>query len=234
MILKRESEAARTRAQRRASRTRDQLLNSALKMFADKGMEATTIEDITELADVGKGTFYRHFTSKREVVAALTEKIFDDLMAEIRTPKREPENLKESLSHLMTVHSTFFSDKAGEFFLLFQSRIMSRLQRAPAAELEKPLAAYLQEIDKCLAPHLPPDPRIPSRTRRLACALMGFIWTLPSLVMLEMTRERVEASMATLKQTFVEGALDLLKRGSAVAPAAAGDPDKPAATKGGC
>jgi len=49
------------RTQRRASKTRNRLLKAALSVFAEVGTDATTIEMITQRADLGKGTFYRHF-----------------------------------------------------------------------------------------------------------------------------------------------------------------------------
>jgi AcrR family transcriptional regulator len=47
-----------TRRERRASATRQRLLDAARAVFAEKGLDLTSIGDITERADVGKGTFY--------------------------------------------------------------------------------------------------------------------------------------------------------------------------------
>jgi AcrR family transcriptional regulator len=50
---------------------RQQLLDAAAALFAEKGYENTSIEDITERADFSKGTFYYHFESKDELVVEL-------------------------------------------------------------------------------------------------------------------------------------------------------------------
>jgi len=52
------------RQSRRVKATRLKLLNAARDMFAEKGFDSTTIDDITERADVGKGTFYYHWSKE--------------------------------------------------------------------------------------------------------------------------------------------------------------------------
>jgi AcrR family transcriptional regulator len=59
------------RNQRRRQRTRETILVAAEVVFRRKGIDATTVNDITEQADVAYGSFYNHFKSINEVVAAL-------------------------------------------------------------------------------------------------------------------------------------------------------------------
>lgn len=54
-----------------AEERRDDLLNAAEHLFVRQGVAPTTIEQITSGAGVAKGSFYLHFTSKEDVVAAL-------------------------------------------------------------------------------------------------------------------------------------------------------------------
>jgi AcrR family transcriptional regulator len=58
------------RRARRQTETRERLIRSALRLFAERGFTATTVEEITNLADVGKGTFFNYFPSKEHVFAA--------------------------------------------------------------------------------------------------------------------------------------------------------------------
>jgi AcrR family transcriptional regulator len=51
--------------------TRQQMFNAAAALFSEKGYESTSIEDVTEKADVSKGTFYYHFESKEALVVEL-------------------------------------------------------------------------------------------------------------------------------------------------------------------
>ncbi|MYV89340.1 TetR family transcriptional regulator, partial [Streptomyces sp. SID1034] len=46
---------------------RGRIFSAALSLFAEKGFEQTTIDDITERADVARGTFFNHFQHKEEL-----------------------------------------------------------------------------------------------------------------------------------------------------------------------
>ena len=61
------------RRQRRAAETRVRLFRCALQLFAERGFPNVTVEDITETADVGKGTFFNYFASKDHVLGVMAE-----------------------------------------------------------------------------------------------------------------------------------------------------------------
>ncbi len=61
------------RRQRRAAETRVRLFRSALELIAEHGLANVTVEDITEAADVGKGTFFNYFASKDHVLGVMAE-----------------------------------------------------------------------------------------------------------------------------------------------------------------
>jgi Transcriptional regulator len=58
------------RRERRRAETRERIFRAALRLFAERGFAAVTVEDITEAADVGKGTFFNYFPSKEHIFAA--------------------------------------------------------------------------------------------------------------------------------------------------------------------
>lgn len=62
------------RQARRRKQTRASLVRAAALLFARQGVDNTRINEITDAADVGFGSFYNHFKSKEEIVeAVLTE-----------------------------------------------------------------------------------------------------------------------------------------------------------------
>lgn len=56
------------RRERHRLQTRDRLYRAALDLFAQRGFLETTVEDITEAADVGKGTFFNYFRTKEHIL----------------------------------------------------------------------------------------------------------------------------------------------------------------------
>ncbi|QCP51636.1 TetR/AcrR family transcriptional regulator [Trinickia violacea] len=67
-----------SRRLRRKRETRVRLLDAAFVLVAKKGMDSVTINEITDAADVGSGSFYNHFDSKEGLFTALIEWLFEE------------------------------------------------------------------------------------------------------------------------------------------------------------
>src|SRR5712672_2440590 len=88
------------RRQRRSSEIRERLFRAALDLFANKGFLETTVEDITEAADVGKGTFFNYFPSKDHILIAFGEMQLAKLEASIEEARRSSVPMTEFLRSL--------------------------------------------------------------------------------------------------------------------------------------
>jgi len=88
------------RRQRRSAEIRERLFRSALQLFAQKGFVETTVEDITEEADVGKGTFFNYFPSKDHILLAFGEMQLAKLESAIEAARRSNEPMPEFLCGL--------------------------------------------------------------------------------------------------------------------------------------
>lgn len=55
------------------NKTKRKIFEASMKLFAEKGYDATSIEEITATVGVAKGTLYYHFTSKEEIFNFLVE-----------------------------------------------------------------------------------------------------------------------------------------------------------------
>ena len=62
-----------TRRERKKEETRRRIFETAIALFREKGFEQTTVDEITEKADVGRGTFFNYFPRKESVLAYLSE-----------------------------------------------------------------------------------------------------------------------------------------------------------------
>lgn len=74
-------------------KTRSALLHAARELVYERGHERIAIQDITERADVGLGTFYNYFESKQCIFEAVLEEIRDGFRRELdrmRQPLKDP------------------------------------------------------------------------------------------------------------------------------------------------
>jgi len=65
----------RTRRERKKEETRQKLLDVSFSLFVDQGYDNTTVDQITERADIGKGTFYNYFPSKEAILHEFMENL---------------------------------------------------------------------------------------------------------------------------------------------------------------
>ncbi|HIJ67643.1 MAG TPA: TetR/AcrR family transcriptional regulator [Planctomycetes bacterium] len=188
--------------QKRAKRTRKRLKKAALDVFSEKAIDAVTVEEITEKADLGKGTLYQHFNDKEDIVVTLVDEAVDHLIEQLRSYDGSVEKLEDMLEHLLLAHYRFSVDCREEFLLLFQGKLLVRLQSETLDELNEPYLRYLKEIEELVSPYL--SPKIdPLKVRRLACACAGFAFGFFSFVMTEMNKNEIESNIKPLRRAFV-------------------------------
>jgi len=89
------------RRERRSAELRELLSRSALALFASKGYAETTVEDITEAADVGKGTFFNYFPSKEHILMAFGEMQLAKLESVINEAQKSDRPMPEVLRTLV-------------------------------------------------------------------------------------------------------------------------------------
>jgi AcrR family transcriptional regulator len=65
--------------QARSRRTREAVLQAALRSFEARGYEAATVDEIARLAEIAVGGFYLHFRSKRQALLVLMDRLIGEL-----------------------------------------------------------------------------------------------------------------------------------------------------------
>lgn len=134
------------RRERRTAETRERLFRAALDLFAKKGFPETTVEDITEAADVGKGTFFNYFPSKDHILLAFGEMQLAKLeaaVAEVRTSGASMPEFLRSLGVRMTQEPV---RHPGIIRTLLQAYLSSTPVRTEMIELQKRVHALHSEI----------------------------------------------------------------------------------------
>src|SRR4051812_19502886 len=71
------SEKPGTRLDRRKARTREALIDAAVTLIAEGRGERASIQEITDTADVGFGSFYNHFESKEQLFSTASERLLE-------------------------------------------------------------------------------------------------------------------------------------------------------------
>ncbi|MGA2520870.1 MAG: TetR/AcrR family transcriptional regulator [Acidimicrobiales bacterium] len=149
-----------------ADRRRQQLLDVALTLFAQRGFNPTTMDDIAEAAGVTKPLLYQHFLSKRALYLELVDTVADTMLEAIGKaaaaavgPRQQVEGGFAAYFHLVVTH-------ADAFRLLFGSDVPNdpELSRA-VRNVENSIA---EAIDVLIDAGLDEDHR-----RLLAYAVVG-------------------------------------------------------------
>ncbi len=79
------------------SKTRDKFIEVARQLFARKGVENTTMNDIASASDKGRRTIYTYFKSKRDIFNAVIERETDQLLGNLRLIIAKPVSPEEKL-----------------------------------------------------------------------------------------------------------------------------------------
>ena len=123
-----------SRRERRRAETRERIFRSALQLFAARGFLETTVEDITEAADVGKGTFFNYFPTKEHVVAHYGEERLHELERSLERVRAGRESVLAILKDL----ATDLAGQSSESPDLIRSVFAANLSCAPVrSELQK-------------------------------------------------------------------------------------------------
>ncbi|MBR2576503.1 MAG: TetR/AcrR family transcriptional regulator [Firmicutes bacterium] len=130
---------------------RRKILDAALELIREKGLEDTRIIDIANKAGIGKGTVYDYFTSKEEVIAATVEDVVDRDFRNIFGEVDRAPDFETKLRLYIRAHLDIM-EAYGAFILLFVEKMLRAgteySDEIPAAlnELRDEHIRKLQEI----------------------------------------------------------------------------------------
>src|ERR1041384_6946474 len=207
-----------TRSPRRAHRTRSRLEKGRLSPFVEVGLGPTTIEMITERADVGKGTFYQHFSTKEELLAVLVDGAVERLLGRIGKAVAGKADIRSTLDALVSAHLAHFQASREEFILFFQGHGVVSILGSVPEELEASYLRYLERLEGILRERLPAAPGdVP--LRRMACAIAGFAIGYLSFALLGLAEENLQQTYRPVREALLNALAALAER--ALAPQSA-------------
>jgi AcrR family transcriptional regulator len=93
--------------ERNKLRRRERITEAALRLFAERGFDGVTIEQIADAADVSRRTFFRYFARKEDVIVAWKQQMAEELRAALDERPDEEPPLDAAHRALATVASGF-------------------------------------------------------------------------------------------------------------------------------
>jgi AcrR family transcriptional regulator len=112
---------AKTPIDRRVARSREMLHQALLSLIIEKGYEEITVEEICERANVGRSTFYAHFTSKDD----LKRRGLEHLRRQLVEQQRRASGLADTKVHGVAFTLTMF-EHARDHIRLYRALVGSR------------------------------------------------------------------------------------------------------------
>jgi AcrR family transcriptional regulator len=136
------------RRERKRAETRERIFRAALQLFAERGYLETTVEDITEAADVGKGTFFNYFPTKEHVLAQYGEERVEQVSRALERARSGKESVSSALKEL----ATNLAGQSSESPELLRSVFAANLSCAPVrGELQKRIQRARQLMSQIFA-----------------------------------------------------------------------------------
>ena len=130
-----------------ANERREQVLNVALAVFAQRGYHTTSMNDIADAAGVTKPVLYQHFDSKRALYIAVLETVGEGMITAIGSATKATPSGKTQTAIGMVAYFRWVANDPNGFSLLFgggtrrdeEFATVARKVETAAAELIAPL-----------------------------------------------------------------------------------------------
>jgi AcrR family transcriptional regulator len=135
-----------TKTDRRVQRTRELLQKALIELISERGYDAITIQEIADRANVGRTTFYLHYSSKDELFMSCHEAIVSAFHAlhprsrgELLSPEA-PRGMIAAYRHLLDARALLSPIFQGKDSLLILRRIRGRSAQGINASLRAAFA----------------------------------------------------------------------------------------------
>lgn len=192
---------AEDRRQRKKAKTKEEIFNTAIELFLEKGYEKTTIEEITEKADVAKGTFFNHFPSKDAILFYLGEKRNDLLDKILQEQLKNIESAKEKLFAYFKILARFNEEEKEITRLTITEVFKSMIPLEPEGAGERSIVKFHSVLSEIIEEGKQRDEfRTDLNTGHVADILVGiYFFTLFSWVDEKLTHSLTDEILARVE-----------------------------------
>lgn len=153
-------------------KTREKLIEVARQLFAHKGVENTTMNDIAAASDKGRRTIYTYFKNKREIFNAVIERESNQLVEKLIAVKLSDLSPEEKIREFIKRRFELMAPTAPRHEMLrsFFGRDLKRIERIKRLATAK----ELEVLDEILAEGVESGTFDPVQARRFPSAVILF------------------------------------------------------------
>ncbi len=141
----------RGRREHRRQVTRRELLSAGRRLFAEKGLYDSRIEDLSRLAGIAKGTLYGYFRNKEELIEAVVTNGFSELLGHAHRAAQGARSREDAVARLVQAHLDFFEENPDLMAVFHQVRGLLKFDRGEMRALRDVLAKYLTGLAQILS-----------------------------------------------------------------------------------
>ena len=193
--------------ERKKQRTREAIVEAALRLFEERGFDQTTIADIAEAADIAPRTFFGYFPSKEDVVFADFQDVFDGLAARLSDrPEQETaiDAIREWIAGLLEEMDPADDRERCRKRVIGDSPALADHNRALMGRIEELLAENIaRDLD---------DQPGDVRPRMIAAAVIGALSALDVKSGEHAPTHEEAVAMVDEALRFLRGGMDALRR----------------------
>jgi AcrR family transcriptional regulator len=197
-----------SRRERRKIATREALINAAQEVIAIKGVYLAVIEEITERADVAKGSFYQYFHDRDDLLHTLLTRRLSELRALIEGAPATG-TLAERVHLLIHHHLEYFLRHEDFLLFLHQIRGLIKMKGEETPAVRETYRRHLIFLAEQLQPDDGKAPNSEKIREEGACALLGILTgflshyaILAPLSTLRRDMKRIEKTLAIMCLSF--------------------------------
>lgn len=126
------SNHASSRKEREKLARQQEILKAARELFARKGFHNTTLEEIAQHAEFGKGTIYNYFASKEELLYGIIDHLTRDVVTLAQATMTTPGGAREKLTAYAKAMLAYSSANSDVFRLIMRERDCFRSEELDA------------------------------------------------------------------------------------------------------
>ena len=188
------------------NKTKRKIFETSMKLFAEKGYDATSIEEITATVGVAKGTLYYHFSSKEEIFNFLIEEGVKLLKNSIAIKTAKLDNSLDKIRAIILIQIKILV-KYESFMTIILSQIWGT---DPRSQMCKGYVFdYIQMIEEIVKEGIKKDEIVEGDSNVIASGIFGF--TCSSLIY-KMRHHNEEIDVQTLYREIDKTFIKKLKK----------------------